>query len=64
MSVGADADLILFDPDRVIDRSTYKDPTLSPEGMPHVLVNGVSVVSDGVIQEGVLPGKGIRSPGA
>ena len=61
VSVGADADLILFDPDRVIDRSTYKDPTLSPEGMLHVLVNGVSVVSDGVIQEGVLPGKGIRS---
>ena len=62
-SVGADADLIVFDPDRVIDRSTYEEPTLPPDGMAHVLVNGVPVVRDGAVQEGVLPGKGVRAPG-
>lgn len=62
-SVGADADLMVFDPDHVIDRSTYEEPTLPPDGMPHVLVNGVPVVRDAAIVEGVSPGKGIRAPG-
>jgi dihydroorotase len=63
-SVGADADLMLFDPDRVIDRATYREPTLPPEGIHHVLVNGVPVVRNGAVQEGVSPGKGIRARGA
>ena len=63
-SVGADADLMLFDPDRVIDRATYREPTLPPEGMHHVLVNGVPVVRNGTVQESVSPGRGIRAPGA
>ena len=63
-SVGADADLMLFDPERVIDRATYQEPTLPPNGIPHVLVNGVPVVTDGVVVEGLSPGEGIRAPGA
>jgi N-acyl-D-amino-acid deacylase len=55
---------MVFDPDHVIDRSTYEEPTLPPDGMPHVLVNGVPVVRDAAIVEGVSPGKGIRAPGA
>ena len=61
---GVDADLILFDPDLVIDRATYEDPTLTPYGMAYVLVNGIPVVRNGIIHEGVLPGIGIRAPGA
>lgn len=64
VSVGADADLMIFDSDRVIDRSTYQEPTLAPEGIPHVLVNGISVVRNGDSVEGVMPGKGIRAPHA
>ena len=63
-SLGADADLMLFDSDRVIDRATYQEPTLPPEGIPHVLVNGVPVVRDGIVVEGLSPGEGIRAPGA
>jgi N-acyl-D-aspartate/D-glutamate deacylase len=37
---GAYADLVLFDPDRVRDRSTYEEPRLRAEGIAHVLVNG------------------------
>ena len=64
VAVGCDADLVLFDADRVIDRATYQDPTAPPEGIPHVLVNGVPVVRDGEVQEGVLPGRGLRAPAA
>jgi N-acyl-D-aspartate/D-glutamate deacylase len=60
--VGADADLVIFDPVTVIDRATYAEPILPPLGIETVLVNGVFVVRDGVIQEGVYPGKAIRAP--
>ena len=61
IQIGADADLMLFDPDRVIDCATYQEPALSPAGMLHVLVNGVPVVTNGTVQEGISPGRGIRA---
>jgi len=60
--VGADADIVVFDPVTVIDRATYAEPLLPPAGIETVLVNGVRVVRDGVIQEGVYPGTAIRAP--
>lgn len=60
--VGADADLVLFDAARVIDRSSYREPALAPEGILHVLVAGVPVVADGRIVEGVAPGRPVRAP--
>lgn len=57
---GADADLVLFDPETVIDRATYEEPILPPVGIPHVLVAGVSVVRHGELDGSVAPGKGIR----
>ncbi|MEO7964154.1 MAG: amidohydrolase family protein [Gemmatimonadaceae bacterium] len=62
IQVGADADIVLFDPARIIDRATYRQPTLPPAGIPYVLVNGVVVVRDGIIQSGVLPGRAVRAP--
>lgn len=44
---GAFADLVLFNPDTVIDRSTFAEPTLTPVGIEKVFVNGVAVWSDG-----------------
>lgn len=46
VQVGCDADLAVFDPARVIDRSTYEDPTKPSEGFYWVLVNGVPVIRD------------------
>jgi N-acyl-D-amino-acid deacylase len=43
---GAFADLVLFNPDTVIDRSTFAEPTLTPVGIEKVFVNGVAVWSD------------------
>ena len=38
VQVGADADLTLFDPATVIDRATYREPTLTSAGIPYVIV--------------------------
>lgn len=43
---GAFADLVLFDPDRIIDRGTYQDPKVPPEGIRAVFVNG-SLAAEG-----------------
>ena len=60
--VGADADIAIFDPARIIDKSTYEKPALHSEGMEFVLVNGVEVIRDGQPVLGVLPGQGVRAP--
>jgi N-acyl-D-aspartate/D-glutamate deacylase len=60
--VGADADIVVFDPDRVVDRATFEDPGKHSEGMRFVLVNGVAVVRDGALQENVSPGRPVRAP--
>ena len=60
--LGADADLVILDPETVMDRATYKEPTLPPEGIRHVLVNGVPVVRESGLQEGVTPGRPVRAP--
>ena len=60
LKLGADADITIFDPATVIDRSTYREPSLPPVGIQHVLVNGVSVVANGRAVDGVDPGKPIR----
>jgi dihydroorotase len=62
LRVGADADIAIFDAARVLDRSTYREPSLSPVGVEHVIVNGVSVVTNGRAVEGVTPGKAVRAP--
>ena len=62
LRVGADADITIFDAGRVLDRSTYREPSLSPVGIQHVIVNGVSVVANGQAVEAVAPGKAIRAP--
>jgi N-acyl-D-aspartate/D-glutamate deacylase len=41
---GAYADLVLFDPKRIIDRGTYEDPHRHPDGIDAVFVNGVMSV--------------------
>jgi N-acyl-D-aspartate/D-glutamate deacylase len=59
---GADADLAVFDPERVVDRATFEEPGRFSEGMMYVLVNGVFVVRDGRLQDGVAPGRPVRAP--
>lgn len=60
--VGADADITVFDPSRVIDKATFEEPLQNSEGISFVLVNGVPVVKDGRLVEGVFPGRAARAP--
>ena len=61
LRVGADADISIFDQTEVMDRSTYREPSLPPVGIRHVIVNGVSVVADGQPVEDVASGKPVRA---
>ena len=58
---GMKADVVVFDPQRVQDRSTYEDPHHFSEGVAHVIVNGKPVLRDGKMT-GTLPGRVLRRP--
>jgi N-acyl-D-aspartate/D-glutamate deacylase len=60
--VGADADITIFDGERIIDKSTYEEPAKYSEGVMYVLVNGVLVVNNGQLQTGIAPGRAVRAP--
>jgi N-acyl-D-aspartate/D-glutamate deacylase len=60
--IGADADITVFDPDKVIDKATYEKPLQYSEGIQFVFVNGTPVVRDGKLVEGVFPGRAARAP--
>lgn len=53
------ADLTLFDPATVKDKSTFEAPHQYPEGIPYVLVNGKMAVDNGAYQD-VRAGKPLR----
>ena len=59
---GMKADVTIFNPATVRDVSTFVDPTHYSQGIEHVLVNGVAVVSGGKITEG-RPGQVVRGRG-
>jgi N-acyl-D-amino-acid deacylase len=53
------ADIVVFDPDRVQDVATYKDPHHYATGIPYVLVNGVVVINNGE-HTGAKAGQALR----
>jgi N-acyl-D-aspartate/D-glutamate deacylase len=60
IEVGADADITIFDPARVVDRATFENPAQYSEGIQFVLVNGTLVVKGGELVQGVAPGLAVR----
>ncbi len=64
LRIGADADLVIFDPQRIADRANYLGfgvPDASPEGIDWVVVNGVVVAEAGKLAEGAVPGRAARA---
>ena len=59
---GMYADVMLFDPNTIIDKATYEKPHQLSVGVRDVFVNGVAVVRDGKVT-GAKPGKIVRGPG-
>lgn len=56
------ADIVIFDPAKIKDNSTFDKPHQYSEGIIHVLVNGVQVLKDGE-HTGKKPGKFVKGPG-
>jgi N-acyl-D-aspartate/D-glutamate deacylase len=56
---GAFADIVIFDPAKVVDRATYENPHQLAEGIDWVLVNGKIARRDGEFT-GVRAGQVLR----
>jgi N-acyl-D-amino-acid deacylase len=57
--IGSDADITIFDLDRIEDRATYDEPSLAPAGIAYVLIAGSTAVQDGELVDETL-GKSVR----
>lgn len=57
--VGMDADLVVFNQEKIIDCADYNDPGREPQGIDYVFVNGQKVLDHGTYT-GKTPGKVIR----
>lgn len=60
LGVGADADLVVLDPERITDAATYFDSVRPSVGVRHLLVGGTAVVRDGELQTDAYPGRPLR----
>jgi N-acyl-D-glutamate deacylase len=62
IQAGADADIIVFDPETVAERATFKESCQTSAGMKHVLVNGSFLIRDEQLDTEAFPGKPVRRP--
>ena len=61
IQVGADADVTIFDPATVRDRSTFEHGKVPSEGIRDVIVGGTLVVRDSKLTS-ATPGRAVRAP--
>jgi N-acyl-D-amino-acid deacylase len=59
---GMAADIVIFDPDQIIDRATFTNPHQYPIGIEYVVVNGKFVIEHGAMTD-QRPGRALRGPG-
>jgi dihydroorotase/N-acyl-D-amino-acid deacylase len=55
------ADIVIFDPDTVVDHAIWAQPHQYPEGIPYVFINGEAVIKNGDRTQS-FPGKMLRGP--
>ncbi len=60
ITVGADADIIIFDAAKIIDNATFTDAARFSSGIKYTLIHGVPVVKDGKFQKDTFPGQAAR----
>jgi N-acyl-D-aspartate/D-glutamate deacylase len=56
---GVDADIVVFDPANISDRSTFQKPMEPSVGVHYLLVGGTVVVDDGKVVPDVFPGRAL-----
>jgi hypothetical protein len=61
LQLGADADVVVFEPERISDQATYQASTRLSTGITHVLVGGTFVVRDGQLDTDAMPGRAVRA---
>jgi cytosine/adenosine deaminase-related metal-dependent hydrolase len=59
---GVDADIVVFDPANISDRSTFQKPMEPSVGVHYLLIGGTAVVDDGKIVPDVFPGRALLGP--
>ena len=59
LCVGSDADITIFDVEKLQDRATYEEPALAPEGIDYVIIGGEIAVDHGKLINGKL-GRAVR----
>lgn len=47
LDIGYRADIVVFDPDRIVDKATFTEPCQDPEGISRVYVRGTETICDG-----------------
>ena len=62
MRPGADADIVVFDPETLADRAEFSAMNRPAEGVRHLLVGGEPVIADGVMDVAARPGQPVRRP--
>jgi N-acyl-D-aspartate/D-glutamate deacylase len=60
---GADADVVVFDPQTIADRSTFDKPMEPSVGVHYLLVGGTPVINEGKLVPEVFPGRALVGPG-
>jgi Amidohydrolase family len=60
LAVGADADIVVFDPAAFRDHATYEASTQPSTGVRHLLVGGEPVIRDGALELDARPGRPVR----
>lgn len=62
LAVGADADIVVVDPESYREQATYAAPTRPSSGVRHLVVDGCCVVRDGELRLDARPGRAVRAP--
>ena len=60
---GADADIVVFDPQTISDRATFEKPMEPSVGVCYLLVGGTIVIDEGKMVPDVFPGRALLGPG-
>src|SRR5258707_5627424 len=60
---GADADIVIFDPQTITDRSTFDKPMEPSVGVHYLLVGGTPLIEEGKLVPDTFPGQALKGPG-